>query len=212
MDLEGRKKDLEKKLPNLNNKHESRIRYTVAVMLKEFAKYEKANRELEKLFQLPKSREKIKAYVLQSQICFDQNNEEAAFAVLHDAIESGEFDGKEIAPIQYKLASLHEKSNNLQEALKIYEQALKQDAEYLDIVERIKGVKDLIEKAEAESKTKKEVLEKPIPAVETPEKEVKPAKVEEKREEKAEERKLKPEKKTAGIEKKVTLQERILYT
>ncbi len=211
LDLEGRKKDLAKKLPDLINKDESRIRYTVAVMLKEFARYGKASRELEKLFQLPKSREKIKACVLQSQICFDQNNEEGAIAVLHDAIESSEFEGKEIVPIQYKLASLHEKSNNLQEALKIYEQALEQDSEYLDIAERINGVKDLIEKEEAESETKKEVLEEAVPVVETPEKEVKPAKFEEKIEEKAEERRVKPEKKTVEKEKKVTQQERILY-
>jgi tetratricopeptide (TPR) repeat protein len=193
------------------NENEARVRYSVAVILKEYGRYDQATEELEVLFQLPKSPEKIKAYVLLSQMYLDSKDSTAAIGVLKDAIARGEFEGDELVPIEYKLGTLYEKAKQYDEALRIFQIALDKDNEYLDIIDRVKNVKELIKKQEEEAERAVEEAEREAEAIADAEEAgiEKIVKVEEP--EQAEPKKKKVVEKVAVQEEKPTMQERILY-
>ena len=69
---------------------------------------------------------------------------------LENVIESDEFSGSEVVPLEYKLGTIYERMQKLHEALKIYEKAQGKDREYLDLEEKVKNVREKIEKQEAE--------------------------------------------------------------
>lgn len=217
VDLVDRKTQLTRVAARLGNENEPRIRYSIAVTLKEYARYEQAEEQLEILFGLPAAPEKIKAYVLLSQIRYDSKDNNGAVQTLENVISSGEFAVDELVPIQYKLGALYERMMRYDKALELFEQAHDADAEYLDIVDRVKNAKELIEQqkeeaakkaaleAEKEAEKEEAVAEVTHAVEEMHEPEEKKREVKEKkkkREEKAEE---------VVVEERFTLQERILY-
>ncbi len=156
LNFEERKAKLSELAAMLGNENEARIRYSIAVIFKEYARYGQAEEQLELLFLLPKTPEQIKAHVLLSQIYSDSKDDKAAEEVLEHVIEGGEFEGPELVPIQYKLGALYEGTRQYERALAIFEHAYEGDPEYLDIVDRVKNVKELIKKQEEEAAKKAE--------------------------------------------------------
>lgn len=150
VDISDRLAQLEEILPSLEDENESRMRYSFAVVFKEFARYENAREELITIFDLEKSPEKIKAFVLLSQIFIDLKENEKAIEVLENAIGRDEFSESEVVPLEYKIGTIYERMDKLTEALRIFENAKARDPEYLDVIEKVKKVKEAIEKKEAE--------------------------------------------------------------
>ena len=150
INLRERRDNLQTELTFVVNESEARVRYSFSVFYKEFARFEKAKEELQKIFALPKSIEKIRAYVLLSQICIDAQDNLNAIMTLENVIESDEFSGSEVVPLEYKLGTIYERMQKLHEALKIYEKAQGKDHEYLDLEEKVKNVREKIEKQESE--------------------------------------------------------------
>jgi tetratricopeptide (TPR) repeat protein len=157
IDLEERKSRLIEVASRLGNENEARVRYSIASILKEFAQYEQAEEQLEILFQLGKTPEKIKAHVLLSQMFLDSQDSTAAEKTLEEVIGSGEFEEGELVPIKYKLGALYERSGKYEKAQDMFEQAYEADSEYLDIVDRVKNVKELIKKREEEAAKEAEI-------------------------------------------------------
>lgn len=149
---------LASKLSSLKNENEARMRYSFAVIFKEYGRHEEAIRELDKIFELPKGEEHIKAHVLLSQIYIDAGDNKKAIGILTDIIEKGEFSEDELVPLKYKLARIYEMMGELSQALKIYEDAMSINPDYLDLVEKVKKVKESIE--EATVKTEEKPMEK----------------------------------------------------
>ncbi len=213
LDLGDRKAKLTEIAARLGNENEARVRYSIAVILKEYGRYDQAEEQLEILFQLPKAPEKIKAHVLLSQIYLDSKDSAAAVKALKKVIDAGEFEGSELVPIQYKLGALYEQTKQYTESLDIFERALEEDADYLDVMDRVKNAQELLRKQEEEAEKeaereaeKEEVVAEAAPVTEEtaePEKIKEEAKKKEQKEEKAEE--------VIVEEEKPTLQERILY-
>lgn len=145
-DLNERRKRLKEVLSSLRNENEARVRYSIAVVYKEYARFEEAKEELYKALSQPKSPEKTKAYVLLSQIYIDAKNNRKAIEILENVIEKDEFSGSELVPLEYKLGTIYERIGKLPEALHIYEIAMDKDSDYLDLVEKIRQVRELIEK------------------------------------------------------------------
>jgi len=158
-DIGERMKKLKELLPTLENENEPRVRYSFAVLFKEFSRFEEAEHELDAIFTLPKSPEKIKAYVLLSQIYLDWKDEKRAVKVLNNVIDSEQFTEEEIVPLEYKLGSIYERIQDYDKARDIYEIALAKNPEYLDLVEKVKQLKELIEKKarKPEKETSEEV-------------------------------------------------------
>ena len=111
MEFRERRRELEEELSFLVDANEARVIYSFAVIFKEFARFLEAKEELEKIFVLPKSIEKIKAYVLLSQIFIDANENGKAIETLENVIEGSEFSGSEIVPLKYKLGTIYERIN-----------------------------------------------------------------------------------------------------
>jgi tetratricopeptide (TPR) repeat protein len=201
IDISERLAQLEDMIPSLENENESRMRYSFAVVFKEFARYENAREELVTIFNLEKSPEKIKAFVLLSQIFIDLKENEKAIEVLESAIESEEFSESESVPLQYKIGTIYERMGKLQDALAIFESAETKDPEYLDVIEKVKRVKEKIEKkgTEEEEVAPEEIVEGL---------EVKTEELFTEVEEKPKEEKKKVKK---VVKKEFTLKERILY-
>lgn len=174
MDIKKRCKRLEDILPSLENENEARVRYSTAVIFKEYSRFEEAIKELNRVFSLTKTPEKIKAYVLLSQIYLDANDNTKAVATLKNVIEGDEFTGGELVSLDYKLGTIYERMKKFHEALYIYEKAIENDPDYLDLVEKIRKVKGIIEKQEVEIPYKKaEEIDEEIRIVEQIEKVVK---------------------------------------
>lgn len=218
VDLVDRKSQLAKIAARLGNENEARVRYSIAVIFKEYGRYDRAEEQLEMLFQLPKAPEKIKAHVLLSQIYHDSKDSAAAVKALEEVIREAEFDATELVPIEYKLGALYESNKQYEKALEVFEHAFGVDAEYLDIVDRVKNTKELIksQQEEAEKRAAQEAaeaaerekaaeaaaaVEKTPVAEETGKESKKRVEVEEKADEATEEEK----------EEELTPQERILY-
>ena len=146
IDLNERRKRFEEALSSLRNENEARVRYSVAVVYREYARFKEAKEELYKALSQPKSPEKIKAYVLLSQIYIDAKDNRKAIEILENVIEKDEFSGSELVPLEYKLGTIYERMGKLPEALHIYEIAMDKDSDYLDLVEKIRQVRKLIEK------------------------------------------------------------------
>ncbi len=146
VDIGERLNKLKKLVPSLENENEARVRYSTAILFKEYSRFEEAEQELDEIFTMPKSPEKIKAYVLLSQIYLDSKDEIRAVKVLNDVMEREEFIENEIVPLQYKLGSIYERMQNYEKAKEIFENALSKDPEYLDLVEKVKQIKELMEK------------------------------------------------------------------
>ena len=198
MSIENRKTMLEDLLPTFEDKNEVRVRYSSAVVLKEYFRFKEAEEEIEKICNLPKSPEKIKSYILLSQIYIDSKKNEKAIEVLNNVIESNEFTPEELVPLNYKLGTLFERIGKLSEALLVYENAMESNPDYLDLIEKVRGVKERIEKKSMEET--KEVTEEEVLAMETSTSEGFLEK------EEVEEKKITPE-----VEKEIEVRERILY-
>jgi tetratricopeptide (TPR) repeat protein len=221
LDLEERKSRLAEIAARLGNENEARVRYSIAVILKEYGRYDQAEAQLQMLFQLPKTPEQIKAHVLLSQIYFDSKDGAAAVKVLEEVIEAGEFEAGDLVPIQYKLGALYERNKQYTKALDIFEQAFEADSEYLDIVDRVKNVKELISQQEGEAakaaedeaareaEREKERETEEAKAVAEAAQEAEKAEEREEVSKKAEKKEEKAEEVVA--EEEPTLQERILY-
>jgi tetratricopeptide (TPR) repeat protein len=173
MEFRERRRELEEELSFLVDANEARVVYSFAVIFKEFARFWEAKEELEKIFTLPKSIEKIKAYVLMSQIFIDANENGKAIETLENVIKGSEFSGSEIVPLKYKLGTIYERINELPRALEIYEKAVKEDPDYLDLIEKVREVqiriedqKDEILRASVEEKIEVESLEEEEPVKE----------------------------------------------
>lgn len=147
VELKDREAKLKEVLPTLKDENEARVRYAFAVTFKGYARFAEAKKELNKVFNLPKTAEKIKAYVLLSQIYIDVQDNAKAIETLENVIVEGEFAGVDLVPLEYKLATIYERNGKLPEALQIYEKALDEDPDYLDLVEKIRKVRKLIEKS-----------------------------------------------------------------
>jgi len=198
MSIENRKTMLEDLLPTFEDKNEVRVRYSSAVVLKEYFRFKEAEEEIEKICNLPKSPEKIKSYILLSQIYIDSKKNEKAIEVLNNVIESNEFTPEELVPLNYKLGTLFERIGKLSEALLVYENAMESNPDYLNLIEKVRGVKERIEKKSMEET--KEVTEEEVLAMETSTSEGFLEK------EEVEEKKITPE-----VEKEIEVRERILY-
>lgn len=223
LSLEERQESMEKILPSLENQNEARIKYSYAIIYKEYARFDEAKKELETILNLPKCEEKVKAYVLLSQIFMDDNNADKAIEILEEVVSGDEFNDSELVPLKYKLGTIYEKTGKLEEALEVYAKANKENPDYLDLIEKVKIVEKKIEEEKArkeeEERAKKEKeakeREKIAEAEErekTAEEEVEEEIVEEKEgEEKEQEEEVEEVKEKKKVRKKAKVRERIFY-
>jgi tetratricopeptide (TPR) repeat protein len=205
MSLKERREKIEEILPSLENESEARVKYSAAIIYKEYARFDDAKNELESILSLPKCEEKVKTYVLLSQIFMDDKDSDKAIEILEEVMGGDEFSGSELVPLKYKLGTIYERTGRLEEALEVYAKANEENPDYLDLVEKVKIVEKKIEEKKA-----REIADKEREGIAEPE--VKEEIVEEKETEEIEkegDEEVKKEKKK--VKKKAMVRERIFY-